>query len=647
MGAALRSAFVGRQAERGLLGDALADVVRAQPRLVLIRGDAGAGKSRLVDEWSDELDDGVTVLRGACQRLATATLPYAPVVQALRPVAAGRLLDGWHPAARAALSPVLAAAEPEPGPADRWRGAQVLELTLALLGELSRAGPVVLVLEDLHWADQATMDLLVFLAGNLSVERLLVLATLRVDEPAQPEWLRAGMARLSAMPRCTRLDLVRLPDEAVRRIIEDVDGELDDDEVTALVRRAMGNPFFAEELALASGPGQPLPAALRDVLLVRHEMLPPDARQVVEVACVLADPVRWELLARVADLDDSTLNVALRTALRDGMLLRHGADSFAVRHALLQEAVYSELLPGERVAWHTKVAEQVSADPGLVGGAERGSAVLAGHWRAAGRPDLAVGPLVRAAQAAAGRRAPTDAARLLRSALELWPSEAGAQVEGVDRPGVRLRLAAALRRGPEAADGVQALRSALDELEPADHARRAEVLERLALHLNDCGDGAEALVAARQSCELALQLGGRAGQSAAARCLATLGAILMVRGQYAELAHRVPARAGASGSRRRRGHHCLRAGRRRGQPGGAGRPGARRRHASRGARAVRSDRGRRVGGARMDQPLVRAGERRSLDRGGRGRPLRPRGGRATRPVPVRRARCCRPTKPPR
>ncbi|WP_426561896.1 helix-turn-helix transcriptional regulator [Angustibacter sp. McL0619] len=533
MGAALRTAFIGREAERGLLGVALADVVRAEPRLLLIRGDAGAGKSRLVDEWSAGLDD-VTVLRGACQRLAATTLPYAPVVQALRPVAAGPLLDDWHPAAVTALSPVLAAAAPDPGPADRWRGAQVLELTLALLGELTQAGPVVLVLEDLHWADQATMDLLTFLAGNLSVERLLVVGTLRLDEPSQPAWLRTALALLGSLPRCSRLDLEALPDAAVRRIIKDVDAELGEDAVTALVRRAMGNPFFAEELARASGPGQPLPAALRDVLLVRHEMLPPDARKVVELACVLVDPVSHELLTRLLDLEDDELNVALRTALRDGMLRRRGNNEFVVRHALVQEAVYGELLPGERTTWHTKVAEQVAADPGLVGGPERASAVLAEHWQAAGRPDLAVGPLVRAARAAAVRRAPTDAARLWRSALELWPTDPGAQVDGLDRPAARLQLAAALRWGPEASDGVQTLHQTLIELDPTDDARRAQVLERLALHLNDCGWGADALVAAHEACLLAPRLRGRTGQSLAARCFATLGAILMVRGQYVE-----------------------------------------------------------------------------------------------------------------
>ncbi|GAA4346291.1 helix-turn-helix transcriptional regulator [Angustibacter luteus] len=535
MGAGLRTAYVGRDAERGLLGQALADVVRAEPRLVLVRGDAGSGKSRLLDEWSRDLQE-VTVLRGGCQRLTTTHLPYAPVVQALRPVAAGPLLDGWHPAARAAVSPVLAAAEPPTGQADRWRGAQVLELTLALLAQLAAQRPVVLVLEDLHWADQATTDLLLFLAGNLSVERLLVVGTLRTDEPSQPQWLREALTQLGSMPRCSRIDLAALTDPAVAQIIADVEPALGADDVGRLVRRAMGNPFFAEELARASDPDQPLPEALRDVLLVRHAQLPPTARQIVQVVCVVAGPVRHELLTGVIDADVADLNVALRVALRDGLLQRHGSDAFVVRHALLQEAVYGDLLPGERVAWHTRVAERVDADPELVGGPERAAAVLAEHWQAAGRPDLAVAPLVRAARAATARRSPTDAARLWRTALGLWPDAqpgaAPATVEGLDRPAVRMELAVSLRRGPQAADGVESLRLALDEVGRDDAARRAEVLERLALHLNDTGDGEAALAAAREACATAPTRPLEPGRSLAARCHATLGAIRMVRGQY-------------------------------------------------------------------------------------------------------------------
>jgi predicted ATPase len=191
--------FVGRDDALAALEQAWSGVRRGSPRLVLVTGDAGIGKSTLVARFLDGRT-GALVLRGGCFGLVSAELPYAPVVQALRPLAE-------VPDAAPLCAALTGSGEPAPGEATRWAQSRLFETTLRLLGGLSRQRPVVLALEDVHWADRATLDLLLFLLGNVVTERVLVLLTARCDEPDDPDWLRDALHRLTSGRSAELLEL--------------------------------------------------------------------------------------------------------------------------------------------------------------------------------------------------------------------------------------------------------------------------------------------------------------------------------------------------------------------------------------------------------------------------------------------------------
>jgi DNA-binding CsgD family transcriptional regulator/tetratricopeptide (TPR) repeat protein len=422
MAAWANTAFVGRLRELERLEEGMRQAAAGRGGTVLLAGDAGIGKARLVTELGARARAaGAQPLVGRCIDLVGAEVPYLPVVEAFRPLIAREDVRELLRSAGElqSLLPEMVLGEES---ARRRGGAArsqlgLLEELLSLLGAVAVAAPVVLVLEDLHWADRSTLDLVAFLAHNLGEQRVLLLGTYRGDELSAEHRLRRLVTGLLRAGAATRLELAPLGRGELEALLLTRGGELLSPAVTeAIVTRSEGNPFFAEELLAASGKGGvDLPHVLRDLLLQRVAQLDRKTQGVLRVVAAAGRDVPYPLLRSVVDAPEGELRQALRRAVDHGVLVGdQAAGTFRFRHALLAEAIYVTLLPGEREELHARLAAELARSP------QRVAAELAQHWAAAGRT-----PEALIASVAAGREAEAvfglaEAVQHLERALELW-----------------------------------------------------------------------------------------------------------------------------------------------------------------------------------------------------------------------------------
>jgi hypothetical protein len=394
--------LVGREAEVSALRDAFEAAARGVPQLVLVGGEAGGGKSRLVAEFTSQVRDRALVLAGGCVDLGVAGLPYAPFTAALRELVRERgagevigLLPGRDAGELAGLLPELGS-PPAGGDPEMARG-RLFGLLLGLLERLAEKQPLVLVMEDVHWADRSTGELGAFLTRNLRRAAVLQVVTFRSDELDRAGMLRRLLAELGRGDGVTRLELARLSRGQVATLLEGILGRPPHPAVTsAAFERGGGNPLFTEVLVNPDGtitPGVPGPA--RDLLLGAVSELPADCQRVLRTGAVGGARIEHRLLARVTGQEGMALDDALRPAVAAGVLVAGEAD-YAFRHALFREAVLWDLLPGERVQAHRAFAEalEVAAAPGPD---HLAPVELALHWHGAGEGERAL----RAAWAAA------------------------------------------------------------------------------------------------------------------------------------------------------------------------------------------------------------------------------------------------------
>jgi predicted ATPase len=477
--------FVGRVEELKVLEAARGRAADGEPAVVLVGGEAGVGKTRLTAELTVRCsNDGTRVLAGGCVPVGDGALPYAPIVEALRTlvaevgVEAVRELVGpsWPELTR--LAPGLG--EPQGGPPGETAQARLFELLLGLLGRLSEQASVLLVVEDLHWADRSTRDLLAFLARNLRRERVLLVVTYRSDETGRRR-LGPYLAELARGSPVERIELPRFQRPEVVAQLTGILGAAPSVELTdAVFVRSEGNPFFTEELvvALQAGSGE-LPETLRDLLQGRVELLSEQAQHVVRVAAVAGRRVPHALLAAVAGLGHRQLTQALREAVGQQLLVtRPGWDGYEFRHGLLQEVIYASLLPGERTRLHSTYARALTNQPELaVGSRAMAAAEQAAHWEAAGDLIHALPAMVQAGRAAERGHAFPEAQRAFERALELWNRMPNPE-SLVDTDRVELLTRAAEAAGfagrPERA--VTLLTRALDGVDPAGNPMRAALL---------------------------------------------------------------------------------------------------------------------------------------------------------------------------
>jgi DNA-binding SARP family transcriptional activator/DNA-binding GntR family transcriptional regulator len=442
--AAAAPEFVGRDAELGRLEQALASASAARGSAMLIAGRAGIGKTRLASELAERASArGATVLRGRCIQLVGLGIPYLPLVDALRPLRGSPALDALpvQLGELARLVPEVAGAAAT-APAESARSDSRLRLfeeVRAVLEHLGAAAPVVLVLEDLHWADESTLDLVAFLVHAVSERRILLVATYRSDEIRPGDHLHRLTTGLVGGGAAGLLTLGPLARDELAALLTAGSGDaLAPELVAAIASRSEGNPFYARELLAAAARGETtLPPALRDVLLARVARLDADGHAVLRAVAAAGRAVPYALLAAVVAAGERELAGALREAVElDVLVADQAAGTFRFRHELFAEAVYGTLLPGEREVLHERLARALGAAPALaVSGAAAGE--LAQHWAAAGRPVEALEASLEAARDAEAVSGLTEALRHVERVLELWDAVPGAeQLAGVALPSV-------------------------------------------------------------------------------------------------------------------------------------------------------------------------------------------------------------------
>jgi predicted ATPase len=534
------SRFVGRGPELAELEQLLAEASDGRAQMAFVTGESGMGKTRLVDELAARAtDEGARVLFGECIELAAGELPYAPIVSALRPLArrGDPALDAVGPARGelAQLLPELGEARPRTADiATATPQGRLFEALLALLDHLGRAAPVVLVVEDLHWADRSTRDFLVFLSRALCRERVLVLGTYRSDELHRRHPLRPVVAELERSERGRRVELRPFTrDELAAQLADIIGSDPDRLLVDRLHTRSQGNPLFVEELLAAGGDGRgELPPTLRDALILRVEALPEQAQDLLRVVAA-AQRVDHEVLREVSGVEGRPLREALRESVAHGLLVPDDDGRYAFRHALLREAVIDDLLPGERVELHLGLAEALERRLGEDGGSATfdAAAEVAHHYAEAGDRPRAFTAALRAAADAECVHANGEAAALLERALELWGRVPEPErLAGFDRVELLRRAAKDHELSGDINRMRALLREALDELDcGVDSHRSAALLERLGHALWALGKGAEALQAYADA--LALLPEGEQSRERSS-VLAARGRAMMLAGRF-------------------------------------------------------------------------------------------------------------------
>jgi DNA-binding NarL/FixJ family response regulator len=464
--------LIGREAELAILHAALADTAGGG-QLVLIQGDAGVGKTRLVQAFaSTAAASGATVLTGGCLQFE-ADIPYAPFVEALAPLSAQLLTSGDRASEFRRVAEALAAAP----------------------------APVGLIIEDLHWADASTRDLLLYLHRALAGAPVLLIGTHRGDEVGAEHPMANLVAELARSPRTERLTLAPLRRAEVIQLAQAILGAPPaGDMIDALVARAEGNPFFTEELLAAWPTRGEVPGTVREVVITRLARLSTDAQQLARLASVVGRTVPHDLLASIAPAD--TLDTGLRDLVDHGQLVTVEPDAYAFRHALIQESLYRDLLPGERRHAHALVAASLRDRPRL---AVSAAAELAHHWDAAGKPAEALVASLAAAAAAEDGLAPAEAHAHYERALRCWADVADparlASV-GLDTLLERAAEAASLAgHNYRAVELTQRRLAGIDEA--ADRERAAAAYEHLSYQARSAGDWDLARKTSERAVELA------------------------------------------------------------------------------------------------------------------------------------------------
>jgi DNA-binding CsgD family transcriptional regulator len=481
-------AFVGRVAELDRLDAALAALRERGAATVLVGGDAGMGKSRLIEEFCVRArgtgGHGALVAVGACTPAEGGGLPYGPVVGVLRDVAhqlapadvAGVL--GFAQRSLGLVSPAVDEPAGEPT-ANGLVKTKLFEALLQSVETLTRRAPVVLVFEDLQWADSASIEVIDFLTRNLHDLPVLLVATYRADEVDRGGALRRLLAELGRHARVSQLELSGLDRVEMATMLTDiVGGSPDWTLVDAVLTRSGGNPFFAEELAAARH-AKALPTALRNVVMMRIERLSAPALHVVGVAAAAGGSIHHRLLSAAARVDADQLDDAVMEAIEHKVLVADGDDSsFRFRHALLREAAYDALLPGERARLHRALALALTQHPEL-GAAGPGYAAmeLADHWWEAADWPEALRASLTAANAASVLIAMPEAYAYFERALaagDLIATDSVAWL-GIDRIDLNMKTADAAYMSGETQRSVDLVRSALNALDADADPRRAAI----------------------------------------------------------------------------------------------------------------------------------------------------------------------------
>jgi DNA-binding CsgD family transcriptional regulator len=472
--------FVGRAAERALLDELLGEARSGEPVTVLVCGEAGAGKTRLVTEMAGAAaSSGTRTLVGSCTPVGRRSFAFAPFVEAFRPVvrkAAGGGDDAGPVGPR--LTRLVSGAgdgaavrdPPDPGPIEGSAQLRLFEEVLDCLERVAAPTGVVVVIEDLHWADPSSRGLFEFLSRSLRDVAVLLVGTVRTDEPDDAGFL-AWLAEVQRGPRAVRVDLERFGRDELAELVAGVLGRSPSAEVVDRVyERSGGNAYLAEELLAAGEPGVLVPTTVGSPVLARMAALSAPARDLLRLAAVAGLRVDHGLLAAAGGVGDDALLAAARELTENHLLVADpSGQGYAFRHALTREAVHDDLLPGERRQLHRALAAALTDDPAL--GPPDAWAVaeaVAEHRLAAGDLEPALAASTAAGNAALEVAAVAAALGHYERALELWDRVADPEtVAGVERSVLLGRAAEAASGAGEHDCAIHHVDAAIGELEHA------------------------------------------------------------------------------------------------------------------------------------------------------------------------------------
>ncbi|MGA7203585.1 MAG: AAA family ATPase [Specibacter sp.] len=437
------SPMIGRDAELDALADSFAQAAANMPQAVMIGGEAGLGKTRLVREFLAGLPGQARTITGQCVDLGALAPPYAPITGVLRSLAAqigmAELIELAGPG-REALALLL----PEAGPApDRnANGNRVLDAVMTVLERSCADVPTVMVVEDLHWADDATLTVLRFILRALAGGCFLLVMTYRTDDIGRGHPLRAFLSELERGRQAKSIRLERLTKDQVRDQVEAITGKAAGYELLEnMYTRSEGVPFFVEELLGLPdcNAADELPSTLQELLLARYDRLDEPVQYFLRAMAAGGVNVLHSRALAVYDRTPAEFEASARAA-QHANLLRFDGTGYAFRHALVREAIHADLLPGERNRFHTRYAEVTGEDAT----ARRESAEIAYHWRAANLPEKTFAASVAAMGDAECSYAYSTAASMGEQALELWERIPNAEdIAGMPRFALMARTASA------------------------------------------------------------------------------------------------------------------------------------------------------------------------------------------------------------
>jgi DNA-binding NarL/FixJ family response regulator len=482
--------LIGRDAELGVLRDALSEVVGGATRTVLLSGEAGIGKTRLLHEFFRLTPAEAVVAFGQSVDLGEDVPPYVPTIAATRALAAAvgpeavRAAAGPGLRALGVLLPEFGTGENEITSGDHFFGAFT-----SLLEGLSAERPIVLVIEDLHWCDEASITLLRFLVRVLEDARVLFVFTFRSDEVRRGSALHSWLPELGRLRRVDHVELERLPIGAVRELMTAITGRTPSAADTSDVfERSEGVPFFVEELVSCTGEvvASSYPATLRELLLARYDRVTESTQRVLRLLAAGGCCVEHTLLEAVYPGDAAEIDDAAREAMDAGIVLVDGT-SFAFRHALVRDAIHDQLLPGERVRFHTQYAlaleGRARADTELSDVVE-----ISHHWMVAHDLPRAFSSSLAAAERARASYAFGTAARMLERALELWEMVPDAEsIAGHSHAEALLTAAGLHRNAGESERAIDLIDEALATPEAVAPELRAAMLRGKASYLANIG----------------------------------------------------------------------------------------------------------------------------------------------------------------
>ena len=433
--------LIGRETEVERIDLALDGAVGGTSSILLIGGEAGVGKSRLVGHAVHlAVDRGMPVLAGGCIEMGNTSIPFAPIREAVRGLASAPKAERASEQDAAVIADLAALfnQSSDAGPSRDRVGlnealsqARLFESWLDLIRQLRTTAPPLLVVEDIHWADTSTLDLLRFTARNHHHAPFVLLSTFRSDELHRRHPLRPVLAELQRTPAVSRMEVQPLDRDEIGQLVRQIRGEsASDDLIDSINARSEGNPFFAEELTASetSPRDGSLHDSLHDVLLARIAIVSEGTREVLDWASVTGPLAPVGVLERAMELPSGGIDGELREAVEQHVLVPiddERRERYRFRHVLMQEAVYGELLPGERARMHARVAEILTSGDEYAAAA----AELAHHWLAAHDVPRAIVAALDAGQQAERIHAYTDAYAQFARVLELWDQVPGRRGE--------------------------------------------------------------------------------------------------------------------------------------------------------------------------------------------------------------------------